>query len=183
MRGIVFAEFLEILEETFPIEVADAIVPRAGLPSGGVCATERTYDHHDFVTLAKELSSVTGIPTAEVLRTFGRHLFARFAAAHPPFFKRVRSTFELLRRIDEIHSDVSGLYRDADLPRIDVTCPQPGQAEMICRSPRPFADLAEGLIIACADHCGEEIVVERSDVAGDQGSVCFTLTSRAWATV
>ena len=183
MKGIVFTEFLEMVEEAVSIEIADAIVQRAGPPSGGAYAAVGTYDHRELVTLAKELSSVTGIPTAEVLRTFGRHLFARFAAAYPQFFKRVHSAFELLRKIDDIHSDVLRLYPDAELPGIDVTCPQPGQAEMIYRSPRPFADLAEGLIIGCADHFGEEIAVQRSDVAGEQGGVCFTLTSRVLATV
>jgi hypothetical protein len=37
MKGIVFAEFLELVEEKFGLEVVDRILQASTLPSGGVC--------------------------------------------------------------------------------------------------------------------------------------------------
>jgi len=45
---------------------------------------------------------------------------------------------------------------------------------MVYRSSRPFADLAEGLILGCAEHFGERIAIAREALPGESG-VRFSL--------
>jgi hypothetical protein len=51
---------------------------------------------------------------------------------------------------------------------------------MLYRSTRPFADLAEGLIMGCIEHLGECIDVQREDLFSWPGTcVRFLLIKRS----
>ena len=55
MKGIVFREFLEMVEEAFGMDVADQIIEESDLPSGGAYTSVATYDHHEILTLVGKL--------------------------------------------------------------------------------------------------------------------------------
>ncbi|MEL7340130.1 MAG: heme NO-binding domain-containing protein, partial [Bacteroidota bacterium] len=55
MKGIVFTEFLEMVEDTFGFETADNIVSQAELPSGGVYTAVGTYPALEMVSLVGKL--------------------------------------------------------------------------------------------------------------------------------
>jgi hypothetical protein len=48
MKGVVFTEFLEMVEDRFSPDMADRIIEGAGLASGGVYTTVGTYDHREM---------------------------------------------------------------------------------------------------------------------------------------
>ena len=183
MKGIVFTEFLEMVEEVFSVDVAEEIIERADLPSGGAYTAVGTYEHNEMVQLATQLSAVTKTPLPELLGAFGKHLFARFVTAYPQFIEGVDSTFDFLAHVEDyIHVEVLKLYPDAELPRFEVGSPQTGSLELTYYSHRPFADLAEGLIVGCAEYFGDEISIQRTDRSDQRdGGVCFLLTSKATA--
>jgi len=180
MKGIIFTEFLEMVEDQFSPEVADRIIEACALPSGGAYTAVGTYDHREMVQLVTELSKATGIAVPDLLRSFGRHLFGRFVATYPRFFDGVDSAFTFLENLEGyIHVEVHKLYPDAELPSFVCTA-EPGQLTMVYRSTRAFADLAEGLIRGCAEHFGEDLDIQREDLSGGQGTcVRFTLTQRS----
>lgn len=183
MKGIVFTEFLEMVEVTFSPEIVDDIIAACDLPSGGSYTAVGTYDHSELVQLVGQLSTMTGRPVPDLVRAFGQHLFQRFVAIYPRLFAGVDSAFDFLMSIEtHIHTEVRKLYADAELPSFECTVPTPNRMEMIYRSSRPFADLAEGLIIGCADHFGEQITIRREPVTGERGQgvrFCLTRTARA----
>ena len=45
MKGVIFTEFLEMVESHFSPEMADRIITAARLPSGGAYTAVGTYDH------------------------------------------------------------------------------------------------------------------------------------------
>ena len=49
---------------------------------------------------------------------------------------------------------------------------------MIYISTRPFADLAEGLIIGCIEHFGEKIDIQRENLSEDGTSARFTVAKQ-----
>ena len=61
MKGIVFTEFLEMVEQKFSPELVDLIVEEAELPSGGVYTTVGTYNHGEMIRLVTCLSKESGI--------------------------------------------------------------------------------------------------------------------------
>jgi hypothetical protein len=170
MKGMVFTEFLEMVEDRFSPEVADGIIEACDLPSGGAYTAVGTYDHNEIIQLVMHLSTETGISVPDLLRTFGQHLFGRFIDSYPQFFEGVESTFEFLENIENyIHVEVRKLYPDADLPSFAYDASEPGCLTMLYQSKRPFAHLAEGLILGCIAYFGETIDVQCDDLSEGQG--------------
>ena len=180
MKGIVFTEFLEMVEERFTPAVADRIIEAAPLPSRGAYTAVGTYDHHEMVQLIVQLSTVTGIAVPALLYTFGEYLFGRFALAYPRFFVDVASAFAFLERVEtHIHTEVRKLYPNAELPTFTCEVAEPHCLTLTYRSARPFADLAEGLITGCITHFGEAIDIHKDDLSqGHKTCVRFVLTKR-----
>jgi hypothetical protein len=183
MKGIVFREFLDMVESQFGMEVADQIIEEADLPSGGAYTSVATYDHNEILKLVGQLHRATGLPVPDLVSAFGRHLFGRFHTLYPAFFQGADGAFDFLERVESIiHIEVRKLYPDAELPVFECTRPAPGQLVMLYRSQRPFADLAGGLIQGCIEHFGEPIVVRREELPpGPNGEhrALFELTKRS----
>ena len=55
MKGIVFTEFLEMVEETFGLETVDTIIENSNLPSEGIYTSVGTYDFNEMVSLITAL--------------------------------------------------------------------------------------------------------------------------------
>ena len=180
MKGIVFTEFIELVESRFSLEIADRIIEAANLPSGGAYTSIGTYDHTEMIRLVQQLSAATGISAPILVKTFGHHLFGRFAVLYPVFFEKIDLTFDFLQKLENtVHAEVLKLYPDAELPRFECDTPAPERLIMIYRSPRHLADLAAGLIEGCIEHFGESIDVAREDLSDGQGAgVRFSLTKQ-----
>ena len=178
MKGIVFCEFVEMMEQEFSGEMADEIISGAQLESGGAYTTVGTYDHHEMLTLVTRLSEKTGMPVPDLINAFGRYLFGRFFELYPAFFEGVDGAFSFLDRIEEhVHVEVRKLYPDAELPTFATSRPNDDTMVMVYQSKRPFADLAHGLIEGCITHYDEPVNVESEDLSNDgRTHVRFTLT-------
>lgn len=182
MKGIVFSEFIEMVEDTFSYEVADHIVETADLPSGGVYTSLGTYDHTELLTLVTNLSQETGMAIPDLVKAFGKHLFGRFTVGYPQFFTDNLDAFNFLKNLEDyIHVEVLKLYPDAQLPTFEyVESPNGDCLEMIYKSSRPFATFAEGLLEGCIDHFQESIDLHCIDLSEGQGtSARFILTRRS----
>ena len=178
MKGIVFTEFLEMVEDRFSPEVADRIIVSSDLASGGAYTAVGTYDYQEMVQLVSHLSDLSGIAISDLLQTYGKYLFNRFVAGYPEFFQGIKSAFEFLKNVEgHIHLEVRKLYPDAELPTFEYVEPKEDQLIMTYRSPRAFADLAEGLLIGCVEHFNEKIEIHKEDLSNGQGTVVeFSLT-------
>jgi hypothetical protein len=180
MKGMVFTEFLEMVEDKFSPEMADRIIEQAHLRSGGIYTSVGTYDHQEMIELVSGLSNETGISSGQLIHSFGMHLFSRFYAMFPIYFEGVSSSFDFLQRIEDyIHIEVRKLYPEAELPSFACETPEPGCLRLTYRSARPFAALAEGLIRGCVDHYGEAVDIQTEDLSGGTGTAArFLLTKR-----
>ncbi len=179
MKGIVFTEFLEMVESRFSPELADSIIESANLPSGGAYTTVGTYDHNEMLELVSCLSKETGTSTAELTRSFGAHLFKRFSVLFPKYFDGVDSSFRFLELIESyIHVEVRKLYPEAELPSFECDTSEPGCLRLTYHSTRPFAALAEGLIRGCLDHYGETADIEVDDLSNGAGTAARFLITR-----
>ena len=180
MKGILFTQFLEMVEERYSPAIADRILLAAQLPSGGAYTAVGTYDHGEIWSLVIELSRQINIPVPDLFRTYGEYLFVHFVRIYPHCLGAATSTFDVLQGLNNVvHREVCRLYPDAELPRFDVVERTPSQMTLIYESARHFADLAEGLIRACACHFGQVIALTRESLGADGGSrVRFTLALR-----
>ncbi len=178
MKGTVFTEFLEMVENRFSLDMVDDILNDAAPASGGAYTAVGTYPHEEIVALVVALSSRSGVAVPDLLRVFGKHLFGRFVKSYPAFFTDSHDALEFLSGIENIiHSEVLKLYPDAELPRFVVECQEAGRLVLVYHSRRHFEDLAEGLILGCLAHFGGGIRLHR-ETMGDGDARCerFTLT-------
>ena len=179
MKGIVFTEFLEMVESQFSLELSEQILQASDLPSGGIYTSVGTYDHQEISQLVGHLSQLTGISVPVLLNTYGQHLLKRFAEGYPQFFDGIHSTFEFLEQIDGyIHEEVKKLYPDAELPRFTYHYPAPNQLEMTYYSTRHLEDLAEGLIQGAIHHFAEKMTLSRRKGAEEGHSVTHFLLTK-----
>ena len=178
MKGIVFTEFLEMVETKFSEEVADKIIESAKLESGGAYTSLGTYSHGEMLELVTQLSAETGIEVSKLVRVFGEHLLGRFNELYPDFFKG-HNCQSFLASVDQvIHGEVRKLYPDAQLPTFECEKSEAGFV-MHYSSRRPFADLAEGLIYGAIQHFNEPLRLDRQDLDSEYGAgtaATFSLT-------
>ena len=177
MKGIIFTEFLEMVEEKFSPEVADKIIAASDLVTGGAYTSVGTYHHSELIEMVGHLSQESGIEVVPLVKVFGEHLFSRFVELYPEFFEGVDSCFGFLDLIeDHVHVEVKKLYPDAELPSFATQRPEPQKLVMIYQSMRPLAPVAEGLILGCIAHFKEDISVTVEDLSGGQNTQArFTL--------
>jgi hypothetical protein len=165
MKGVVFTEFMELVESRMGLDMLDRIITEAQLPNDGAYTSVGTYDHAELVRLVMALSSATGLAIPALVHMFGQHLFQRFSVGCPALFADAANAYDFLSRIDDvIHVEVRKLYPDAELPKLACERPAPGELVLLYSSPRGFADLAAGLIDGCIAHFGESITVTRTDL-------------------
>lgn len=161
MKGMVFTEFFEMVEQVWSLDMVDKIIADSAVPSGGAYTAVGNYPHEEMVALVVALSAASNIPAPDLIRTFGKHLFGRFVLGFPRFFEGISDTFHFLSGIETaIHAEVRKLYPDAELPSFEVH-QSDNVLTMTYYSQRHFADLAEGLIAGCIEHYGEPITFVR----------------------
>lgn len=179
MKGIVFTEFMDMVEAVFSDEVLEDIVEKSDLPNDGAYTTVGTYDHEEIVRMTVHLSEAVDIPVPTLLEVFGKHLFGQFAKRYPDFFVGVTDPFEFLKNIDNyIHVEVKKLYPDAELPRFYHEQNSPSKLTMYYMSSRHFEDLAVGLIHGCLAHFetqGEVVKSEGTYQGNDAIEISITL--------
>ncbi len=66
MKGIIFTEFMELVEEKFGLDVLDQVLDLSN--DEGVYTAVGSYDHKDLVKLIVNLSKVSGVPPSNCKR-------------------------------------------------------------------------------------------------------------------
>lgn len=180
MRGVIFTEFVALVEEKFGIVMADQVLRSPGLSTGGSYTAVGNYDHREMLTLVSALAERTGLPADELCKIFGEWLFPKLARGFEFGVKPYADAFAFLNALDGlIHEQVRTLYPDAELPHVPVTRCDGRELVMEYRSHRPFADVAEGLLRGCLAWYGEPAALRREPLDADPSrSARFVITRR-----
>jgi hypothetical protein len=182
MKGMVFTNFLEMVEERYGIDMVDTIIDASDLPSKGSYTAVGTYPHTEMVALLQSLEKETGLSIAEALVEYGTYLFAKLAAGYPMMLTDCNCSRDLLRRLDGVvHVEVAKLYPEAELPRFKTIELSNGDLEMIYLSDRHLEDLAEGLLKGCLVHFKDTATITRHPQA--DGTVLFKVCYNSTSTV
>ncbi|MGJ8659712.1 heme NO-binding domain-containing protein [Cellulophaga fucicola] len=153
MKGVVFTEFLEMVESKFGLETVDNIIENSNLPSEGVYTSVGTYSFNEMVSLITSLSTEVKTPVGDLIYAFGLFLFNGLASAHPEVIKSYNSPLSLLYSIeDHIHVHVKKLYPDAELPTFKILEKTDTSISMVYSSSRGLYQLAHGLIEKSFEH-------------------------------
>ncbi|MDC6366961.1 MULTISPECIES: heme NO-binding domain-containing protein [Flavobacteriaceae] len=153
MKGIVFTEFLDMVEGQFGLDTVDEIIEASNLPSEGIYTSVGTYEFNEMVALLTSLHTKVNIPVDDLLQAFGHYLFSSLGKAHPEVIQSYTSPIGLLYSIeDHIHVHVQKLYPDAELPSFKILEKTDTSISMVYASSRGLYRLALGLIEKCFEH-------------------------------
>ena len=178
MKGIVFSEFIELVEEKFGFNMADDIIEKCQLSSKGAYTQVGVYDHQELIDLVTKLSEETNISAEDLVKTFGHHLLLKFTKSFPQYFTGINTCFEFFDTIEtRVHVEVKKLYPEAELPTFEHSFLNENTMQMIYRSKKPFSALAYGMMMGSADYFNEKITIEMKDLSENgESHVIFNLT-------
>ena len=180
MKGVVFTELLDLVEDKFGYDTVDEIIEKVGSENQGAYTSIGTYDFAELVQLVSALSESVDVPINHLINAFGHHLFQTFTNGYEDMLSRFDNAFDLLENVETfIHIEVRKLYPDAELPTFSYEHPADDELVINYRSERPLADLCEGLIQACVTHFGQPITIDRQDTDDTGKSSRFHLTRQA----
>lgn len=95
MKGLLFTELLEMIEEEYGYNTANAVVLNAKLHSKGIYTSAKVYHRNEMAVLFEQLQRQTKLPFETLAKAFGRHLCKRVLISYPqqmPYFYRIFSS-------------------------------------------------------------------------------------------
>ncbi|MFX0558253.1 heme NO-binding domain-containing protein [Maribacter sp. CXY002] len=176
MKGIVFTEFLEMVEAKFGLQTADDIIEKSDLPSEGIYTSIGTYSFNEMISLITQLNKETNIPPGDLIYAFGHYLFSGLGKAHPEVIANYNSPLGLLYSIeDHIHVHVKKIYPEAELPTFRILDKTDTSLTMIYSSSRGLYRLAHGLIEKTFEHFNASAQVSYELLKEDGTQVKFNI--------
>ncbi|CAM1355368.1 MULTISPECIES: heme NO-binding domain-containing protein [Tenacibaculum] len=164
MKGIVFTEFLDLVEDKFGIEMVDKIIEQSELDSGGVYTAIGTYKFSEMLQLLENLSNNTGVSTDDLLLVYAEHFFSVIEDSYPGLLATYNDPIEMLSSIeDHIHVEVKKIYPDAELPTFLVEEKTENSLVMLYKSSRAMHHFGLGLMNKTFEHFNSsaEIILEK----------------------
>lgn len=178
MKGIVFTEFLEMVEEKFGLETVDYIINSSELKSDGCYTAVGTYDFFEMQQLLVHLSEVSKIPVNDLIYTYGLYFFKTLTAHHSDIFKYYDSPIKMVASIENhIHIQVKKIYPEAQLPTFQIIDQAKNKLSLIYKSERAMFMFAKALMEKTFEYYKENVEI-KFDLLNEKGTeVKFLINS------
>ena len=159
MKGILFTEFLELVENEFGLGIVQRIIDECQLETDGVYTSIGTYSHKDMFKMVGKLSEIKEIPVPELLTIYGEYFFTTLSKDYPRFMEQ-SSLFPFLDSIEKyIHPEVLKLYPGAELPTFSSEMKNENEMLLNYMSSRKMSDVAIGLIKGASKYFKEGVEI------------------------
>ncbi|MBN2782855.1 MAG: heme NO-binding domain-containing protein [Campylobacterales bacterium] len=174
MRGMVFTELFELIEEKFGYDMLDGVIEASNLENDGAYAATGSYPFEELVTIVTNLSQKTDIPVPQLLEVYGEYLFGRLIKALPQFNNPDISLLKFIESVeDHIHVQVKKLYPDAELPTFEIISSNDDELKFNYVSKKNIPNLAKGLIKGASTHFNQNVEIEFEPT--NDGKTLFTV--------
>ncbi|NLS12637.1 guanylate cyclase [Vibrio sp. SM6] len=177
MKGIIFTEFLDLVEEKFGLETLDRVLDLA--EDEGIYTSVGSYDHQKLVKLIVQLSRETNISPEVLQEVFGECAFIKLYETLPQkeSLQQCGTTLEFIRHVEHyIHVEVKKLYPDANPPKFEFIDETESHLIFDYCSVRCMSHVCFGLIKGCANHYDETVNVEMTPNQDDASRVRFAVS-------
>lgn len=173
MKGVLFNVVEEVVTELYSADTWDDLLAAAEVE--GSYTSLGSYPDEEMLAIVGAAAEALGLPVPALLRTVGHHAFKGLTSRYPDFTNE-GSLRDFLQHVENIiHPEVKMLYPDAVLPTFTFEDMEGDRMRMVYTSPRGLDHLAEGLIGGAAEAFGEEVTIERPEVAVGPQSTAFDL--------
>ncbi|QXP60279.1 heme NO-binding domain-containing protein [Olleya sp. HaHaR_3_96] len=176
MKGIVFTEFLELVEDKFGLEMVDNIITSSTLESEGVYTAVGTYSFSEMLQLLSHLSENTGISIDNLLLVYAEHFFSVIEKSYPGLLATYKDPIEMISSIENhIHVEVRKIYPDAELPTFEVVEKTENSLIMIYTSSRAMHHFGLGLMNKTFAHFNSTATIDLQKIKEDGTEVRFVI--------
>ncbi len=177
MKGIIFTEFMDLVEDKFGLEVLDQILDEVG--DEGIYTAVGSYDHKKLVKLIVKLSEISQLPPETLQEVFGRAVFNNLYSTlpHSASLSECKNSFQFVRLVEDyIHIEVKKLYPEANPPKFEFISESETELIFDYKSARCMSHVCLGLVQGCADHFDEKFDITMNEQSSDNSHVRFQLT-------
>ena len=176
MKGIVFTEFLDLVEDKFGLEMVDKIIRDSQLESNGIYTSVGTYKFSEMLRLLQHLSENTNISIDDLLLTYGEHFFSVLETSYPGLIATYKDPIDMLASIENhIHIEVRKIYPDAELPTFEVLNKTEKSLIMIYTSSRAMHHFGLGLMNKTFEHFNSTATIVLEKIKEDGTEVKFII--------
>ena len=176
MKGIVFTEFLELVEDKFGLEMVDNIISSSDLASNGVYTSVGTYSFSEMLQLLQNLSANTGLSIDNLLLVYAEHFFSVLEDSYPGLLATYNDPIEMISSIENhIHVEVRKIYLDAELPTFEVLEKTKDSLVMIYTSSRAMHHFGLGLMNKTFEHFNSTATIVLEKIKDDGTEVKFII--------
>ncbi len=176
MKGIVFTEFLDLVEDKFGIEMVDKIISQSNLESEGIYTSIGTYKFSEMLQLLGNLNQNSGIPIDDLLLIYGEHFFSVIESSYRGLLSTYKDPIEMLSSIENhIHVEVRKIYPDAELPEFIVEDKTEDSLVMIYKSSRAMHHFGLGLMNKTFEHFNSTASILLEKIKEDGTEVKFVI--------
>lgn len=176
MKGIVFTEFLDLVENRFGLETVDEIIQKSKLPSNGVYTAIGTYAFSEMLTLVYNLSEKTELSIDALLHVYGLHFFSVIERDYPGILATYSNPMSLLSSVEShIHLEVRKIYPDAELPRFEVVEQIGNKLTLLYYSSRCMYAFGLGLMEKAFEHYGRNASITTQKLNESGSEVKFVI--------
>lgn len=177
MKGVIFTEFLELVEEKFGLAMVDKIINQSNLESKGVYTSVGTYEFSEMLQLITNLSHNTDVSVDDLLLVYSEHLFVVLTKSHPDLVEHYKDPMDLLASIENhIHVEVKKIYPDAQLPTFTIESRTDNNMVMIYKSDKALYMLGKGLMLETFKLFNVPVNIEYQKLNNQGTEVRFTVT-------
>ena len=176
MKGIVFTEFLSLVEEKFGLATVDEIIEKSDLPSQGIYTSIGTYEFSEMLSLLQHLSEKTSISIDDLLYVYAEHFFGVLQRNYTDLISRYKDPIEMLASIENhIHVEVRKIYPDAELPIFNVLEQTEDKLILEYISSRAMYNFGLGLMHKTFEHFGQKADIVLDKLKSDGTKVNYTI--------
>lgn len=177
MKGIVFTEFLDLVEDKFGLEMVDRIISQSELESNGIYTAVGTYKFSEMLQLLQNLSTNTNIEIDDLLLVYAEHFFSVLEDSYAGLLSTYKDPIDMLASIENhIHVEVKKIYPDAELPTFLVESKTKNSLVMVYKSSRAMHHFGLGLMNKTFEHFNSKATILLEKIKEDGTEVKFIIT-------
>ena len=177
MKGMVFTEFLDLVEHKFGLEMVDKIINQSKLESEGIYTSIGTYSFSEMLQLLQHLSANTDVSIDTLLLVYGEHFFSVVEKNYPGLLATYKAPLDMLSSIETyIHVEVQKIYPDAELPTFVIEEKTKNTLVMIYKSNRVMHHFGLGLMNKTFQHFESTDSIVLKKIKEDGSEVKFFIT-------
>jgi len=176
MKGIIFSEFLNLVEDKFGLDTVDEIISKSNLESKGIYTSIGTYSFSEMLQLLQRLSTKTNISIDNLLLVYAEHFFSVIEDSYPGLLATFKDPIEMISSIENhIHVEVRKIYPDAELPTFEVKEKNEDSLILIYKSSRAMHHFGLGLMNKTFEHFNSRASIVLEKIKEDGTEVKFII--------